>query len=76
MDRSMEDDVPRVPQTLREMTEEDEKRLMVLEEEEQFKSALHSKFLVGILSLLQLCWAQLSNVLQAQRPVECSGYLT
>ena len=41
-----EDEEPQVPLTLREMTAEDEKRLIKLEEEEQFKSSLHTKFLV------------------------------
>ena len=44
--RRDQDEEPQVPLTLREMTEEDEKKLMILEEEEQFKSSLHSKFLV------------------------------
>ncbi|KAG0630121.1 hypothetical protein M758_1G155700 [Ceratodon purpureus] len=44
--RRDQEEEPQVPLTLREMTEEDEKRLIILEEEEQFKSSLHSKFLV------------------------------
>jgi pentatricopeptide repeat protein len=44
--RRDEEEEPQVPLTLREMTEEDEERLTILEEEEQFKSSLHSKFLV------------------------------
>lgn len=44
--RREEEEEPQVPLTLREMTEEDEKRLRLLEEEEQFKSSLHSKFLL------------------------------
>jgi hypothetical protein len=47
--RALEEDVPQVPLTLREMTPEDEERLKVLDEEEQFKSALHTKFLVYVL---------------------------
>lgn len=44
--RRDQEEEPQVPLTLREMTAEDEKRLIILEEEEQFKSNLHSKFLV------------------------------
>lgn len=44
--RRDQEEEPQVPQTLREMTPEDEKRLIAMEEEEQFKSSLHSKFLV------------------------------
>lgn len=44
--RRDEEEEPQVPLTLREMTEEDEERLTILEEEEQFKISLHSKFLV------------------------------
>lgn len=41
-----------MPLTLREMTPEDEERLKVLDEEEQFKSALHTKFLVCLMLIL------------------------
>lgn len=44
--RRDQEEEPQVPLTLREMTPEDEQRLITLEEEEQFKSSLHSKFLV------------------------------
>lgn len=44
--RRDQEEEPQVPLTLREMTNEDMQKLMILEEEEQFKSALHSKFLV------------------------------